>query len=273
VDSVDAGGGAGVDAGDSLGSVAAPLQEGLRVPTTKLLRDMGDAMTDAARGATAAAALAVGGVLGVTGAVTLSNSEVTLKDPDGVMSRVQARLSEQSIRDMAAAVAGAVRASGAGAGAPDLQPLLVALREASAALAGQDTTPASLKVALLALSGQVEQVVGKAAPLADQPAGLAGLGASADAVARQLKAFHDALSPTAVGQMSDAARQVAGAASAVQAAAKALQDAAGRPLQLTDQQVTALVDAAGHIRDIKTAVEKLPPRLPVRGSAIDGGRP
>lgn len=273
VATVDAGGGADVDAGDSVGSVAAPLQEGLRVPASNLMRDMGDAVTGAARGATAAAALAVGGVLGVTGAVTLSNSEVTLKDPDGVMSRVQARLSEQSINDMAAAVAGAVRASGTGAGTPDLQPLLLALREASAALAGQDTTPASLKVALLALSAQVEQVVGKAAPQAGQPSGLAGLGASADAVARQLNVFNNALSTTAVGQMSTAAKQVADAASAVQAAATALKDAAGRPLQLTFEQAAVLAGAASHIRDIKTAVEKLPPRLPVRGSAIDGGRP
>ena len=260
--------------GEDLATGVAPLHETVRVPASNLLRDMGDAVAGATRGATAAAALAVGGALGVTGAVSLSNSELTLKDPDGVMSQVQARLSEQSINDMAAAVASAVRASGvgagAGAGAPDLQPLLLAVQEASAALAGQDTTPASLKVALLALSGQVEQVTGKASPL---PGQLAGLGTSAEAVAKQLAAFNNALSTTAVGQMNTAARQVADAAAAMQVAAKALQDAAGRPLQLTGEQAAALAGAASHIRDIKTAVEKLPPRLPVRGSAIDGGRP
>ncbi len=262
---------AGADGGgDDLATSAAPFHETVRVPASNLLREMGDAVAGATRGATAAAALAVGGALGVTGAVSLSNSELTLKDPDGVMSQVQARLSEQSINDMAAAVASAVRASGAGAGVPDLQPLLLSVQQASAALAGQDTTPDSLRVALLALSGQVEQVTGKAAPL---PGQLAGLGASAETVARQLAAFNGALSTTALGQMDTAAKQVAGAASAMQAAAKALQDAAGRPLQLTGEQAAALAGAASHIRDIKTAVEKLPPRLPVRGTSIDGGRP
>lgn len=280
-----AGAGAAADAGDAMGSVAAPLQEAVRVPASNLMRDMGDAAASAARGATAAAALAVGGVLGVTGAVSLSNSELTLKDPDGVMSRVQARLSEQSINEMAAAVASAVRASGAGPGpgpggagavAPDVQPLLNAMRETSQALAGQDTTPASLRVALLALSRQVEQVSGKTAASPGQPAGaagLAGLGASAEAVARQLAVFNNALSTTAVGQMDAAAKQLASAAGAMQAAAKALEGAASRPLQLTTEQAAAMASAASHIRDIKTAVEKLPPRLPVRGSAIDGGRP
>jgi hypothetical protein len=264
--------------------MAAPLHEAVRVPASNLMRDMGDAAASAARGATAAAALAVGGVLGVTGAVSLSNSELTLKDPDGVMSRVQARLSEQSIQDMAAAVASAVRASGAGAGpgpgpeviAADVQPLLRAVRETSEVLAGQDTTPASLRVALLALSRQVEQVTGAAAAVPGQPtgrAGLAGLAASAEAVARQLAVFNNALSTTAVGQMDAAAKQLVSAASAMQVAAKALQDAAGRPLQLTAEQAAAVASAASHIRDIKIAVEKLPPRLPVRGSAIDGGRP
>ncbi|OGA99417.1 MAG: hypothetical protein A3E25_17805 [Burkholderiales bacterium RIFCSPHIGHO2_12_FULL_69_20] len=255
---------------DDLATGAAQLHEAVRVPASNLLRDMGGAVAGAARGATAAAALAVGGALGVTGAVSLSNSELTLKDPEGVMSRVQARLSEQSINDMAAAVASAVRASGAGAGVPDLQPLLQAVQQASAALAGQDSTPASLREALLALSGQVEQLTGKAAPL---PGQLAGLGTQAEAVATRLAAFNDALSTTALHQMDTAARQVAGAASAMQVAAKALQDAAGRPLQLTVEQAAAVASAASDIRDIKTAVEKLPPRLPVRGTSIDGGRP